>query len=407
MTDEVGQLVLEDNVDQNILLLNDRVKVSTWSPSYERLMDWLEASGDLKRDLEALPTTESLRERLEQGQGLTSPELSVLAAYAKIELATSLRDSDLPDDPWFGKTLRRYFPRQLSERFDAELDTHPLRREIIATVVANDMINLGGVTFAFRAMEETSANQATIAKAFVALREIFELDVMVDQLNELPSSFPTEHWTAIHLDMRRLLDRAVRWQVNQGGAQPVADVVAQYKPQVDLMRAHLDDYVQGGDLTRLQSLLERAEAWGVPQNLGRRWSELFEAFALLDVAKIAAQAKAPMADVAAVYYTVYDRFAVDNLLERITLLPRKDRWQALARAALRDDLYSTVADMTTAILAATEPGDAMERLLAWEALNAEQLGRARSVFEEVNALGQDDMASLSVAMRLLRSIVRR
>ena len=101
MTDEVGRLVLEDNIDQNILLLNDRMRVSEWSPSYERLMDWLEKSADLKRDLEALPTTETLRERLEQGQGLTSPELSVLAAYAKIELASALRDSDLADDPWF------------------------------------------------------------------------------------------------------------------------------------------------------------------------------------------------------------------------------------------------------------------------------------------------------------------
>ena len=95
-------------------------------------MDWLEKSADLKRDLEALPTTDTLRERLEQGQGLTSPELSVLAAYAKIELATALRDSDLADDPWFRETLRAYFPKQLRERFDAELDTHPLRREIIA-----------------------------------------------------------------------------------------------------------------------------------------------------------------------------------------------------------------------------------------------------------------------------------
>jgi glutamate dehydrogenase len=236
MTDEVARLVLKDNLAQNILLLNDRVKVTSWSPSYERLMDWMEASGDLKRDLEALPTTTTLRERLEQGQGLTSPELSVLAAYAKIELATALRESDLADDPWFGATLREYFPAQLSERFDAELDTHPLRREIIATVVANDMINLGGVTFAFRAIEETSASPATIARAFVALREIFELNVMIDELNALPSSFSTEHWTAIHLDMRRLLDRAVRWQVNQGGAQPVGNVVAQFKPQVDQLR---------------------------------------------------------------------------------------------------------------------------------------------------------------------------
>ncbi|BAS09824.1 NAD-specific glutamate dehydrogenase [Arthrobacter sp. Hiyo4] len=217
MTDEVGRLVLEDNVDQNILLLNDRMRVADWSPSYERLMDWLEKSADLKRDLEALPSTETLRERLSQGQGLTSPELSVLAAYAKIELASALRDSDLADDPWFRGTLRAYFPQQLRERFDAELDTHPLRREIIATVVANDMINLGGITFAFRTMEETSATEVAVAKAFVALREIFDLNTMVGELNSLPASFPTEHWSTVHLDIRRLLDRAVRWLLAQGG----------------------------------------------------------------------------------------------------------------------------------------------------------------------------------------------
>jgi glutamate dehydrogenase len=407
MTDEVGRLVLNDNIDQNILLLNDRVRVASWSPSYERLMDSLEASGDLKRELEALPTTAALRERVDRGQGLTSPELAVLAAYAKIELATALRDSDLADDPWFGGTLRGYFPRQLAERFDAELDTHPLRREIITTVVANDMINLGGVTFAFRAMEETSATPAAIARAFVALREIFELDVMVAELNALPKSFPTAHWTAIHLDIRRLLDRAVRWQVNHGGSQSVAEVVARYKPQLALVRAHLGDYVRGGDQARLKSLLVKAEHWGLPQGLSHRWTELFEAFALLDVVKISAQSAEPLGDVAAVYYAAYDRFGVDNLLERITALPRTDRWQALARAALRDDLYSTVADITTAVLDATDAGSADQRLLAWEALNAEKLARSRSVFEEVNSLGRDDMASLSVAMRLLRSIVRR
>ena len=406
MTDEVGRLVLQDNVDQNILLVNDRVLVNHWSPSYERLMNWLESTGDLNRELEALPTTAMLRERLDQGQGLSSPELSVLAAYAKIELATRLGESDLASDPWFGGTLRQYFPAQLSERFDAELDTHPLRKEIIATVVANDMINLGGVTFAFRTMEETSANEATIARAFVALREIFDLDSMVAELNALPSSFSTEYWTAIHLDIRRLLDRAVRWQVNQGGSRSVAEIVDQYKPPIDVLRAHLGEYLQGADLERLRVQQETAAAWGVPEELGRRWSELFEAFALLDVARVAAHTRAPIADVAAVYYRVYDRFGVDNLLVRITGLPRTDRWQSLARAALRDDLYSTVADMAAAVLNATDAGPAEERLQAWEALNAEQLGRARSVFEEVNALGHDDMASLSVALRLLRSIVR-
>ncbi|MGK3650047.1 NAD-glutamate dehydrogenase [Pseudarthrobacter enclensis] len=409
MTDEVARLVLEDNFDQNILLLNDRTRVAEWSPSYERLMDWLEKSADLKRDLEALPTTDTLRERLQQGQGLTSPELSVLAAYAKIELATALRESDLSDDPWFRQTLRAYFPQQLRERFDAELDTHPLRREIIATVVANDMINLGGITFAFRVMEETSASEVAVAKSFVALREIYELDVMVGELNSLPASFPTEHWSTVHLDIRRLLDRAVRWLLAQGSVtQSIADVVAEFKPLMDPMRARLLDYLRGDDRERVAGWLDNAREWNLPEGLALRWAELFESFVLLDIAKIARLRKEPVEEIAAVYYTVFNRFHADSLLERISSLPRQDRWQALARAALRDDLYSTVSDMTTAVLDATGAADSPEaRLKDWEAQNAEQLGRAKSMFDEVNALETDDMASLSVALRLLRSIVRR
>ncbi|MEZ2389036.1 NAD-glutamate dehydrogenase [bacterium RCC_150] len=409
MTEEVGRLVLEDNIDQNILLLNDRTRVAEWSPSYERLMDWLERTADLKRDLEALPTTATLRERLEQGQGLTSPELSVLSAYAKIELGTALRDSDLADDPWFRKTIRSYFPKQLRERFDAELDTHPLRREIIATVVANDMINLGGITFAFRTMEETSATETAVAKAFVALREIYGLNAMVEELNALPASFPTEHWSTVHLDIRRLLDRAVRWLLSQGNtSKPISDIVAEFKPMMDPMRARVLEYLRGADKERVTGWLDKARAWGLPETLAHRWAELFESFVLLDIAKIAQSRAIRVEDVSHVYYTVFDRFHIDSLLERITALPRDDRWQALARAALRDDLYSTVADITISILESTEAGlDAEARLQAWEGLNAEQLGRAKSMFDEVNALEADDMASLSVALRLLRSIVRR
>jgi glutamate dehydrogenase len=409
MTDEVGRLVLEDNIDQNILLLNDRMRVAEWSPSYERLMDWLEKSADLKRDLEALPSTETLHARLEQGQGLTSPELSVLAAYAKIELASALRDSTLAEDPWFRETLRAYFPKQLRDKFDVELDTHPLRREIIATVVANDMINMGGITFAFRAMEETSANEAAVAKAFVALREVYELDIMIGELNELPASFPTEHWSTIHLDIRRLLDRAVRWILSQSNAsRPIAEIVGEFKPLMDPMRSRLLDYLRGDDRARVAAWLEKARGWDLPEDLAHRWAELFESFVLLDIAKIVHVSEEPVENIAHVYYTVFDRFHADSLLERITKLPRNDRWQALARAALRDDLYSTVSDMTIAVLGTTPPGaPAEERLTLWESQNADQLDRAKSMFDEVNALEADDMASLSVALRLLRSIVRR
>ncbi len=410
MTGDVARLVLQDNVDQNVLLLNDRQRVAEWSPSYERMMDALEKKGDLDRSLEALPTTAELRRRLDAGQGLTSPELSVLSAYAKIELTRVLSASSLADDPYFRATLRRYFPRQLVDRFDDLLDTHPLRREIISTVIANDIINIGGITFAFRVMEETSVAEPVIARAFVALREIYSLDETIDALAELPADFPTDRWSTVHLDLRRLLDRAVRWFVNhvEQGTSVQEDIDA-FKPLVAPFRARLSEYLRGCDLQRAGAGVETARAWQLPEELGRHWAEQFESFALLDIAHSTRRVDEPVENIAEVYYAVYDRFEVDNLLERITKLPRTDRWQALARAALRDDLYSTVADIAVAVMRASptlQGQDAGERLMAWQELNADQLQRASNMFAEVNQLEQDDISSLSVALRLLRSIVR-
>jgi len=410
MTDEVAQLVLQDNIDQNILLLNDRQRVAEWSPSYERMMDWLEKKGDLDRELEALPTTAELRRRNDAGQGLTSPELSVLAAYAKIELTRVLSASTLSDDPHFAGTLRRYFPRQLVDRFDDLLDTHPLRREIISTVIANDIINLGGVTFAFRVIEETSAPEPEIARAFVALREIYSLNETVHALAALPADFPTDHWTTVHLDLRRLLDRAVRWFVNHvPPGTSVDEDIEVFKPLIAPFRSHLSEYLRGSDLERARQWMATATQWNLPEDLGRHWAEQFESFALLDIAYSTRRVEEPVEDIARVYYAVYDRFEVDDLLERITKLPRTDRWQALARAALRDDLYSTIADITVAVLKASQDmqdSDPGERLMVWQEQNVDQLSRANTMFAEVNLLEQDDISSLSVALRLLRSIVR-
>lgn len=410
MTDEVSRLVLKTNFDQNVLLLNDKQELSTWSPAFERLMDWLEDHADLNRELEFLPSTEALEARLAAGQSLTAPELAVLVAYAKIQLASALAASDLPDDPYFAATLRNYFPVQLAERFGEELDSHPLRREIIATVIANDMVNIGGTTYAFRVMEETGASEAQVAKAFVALRDIYAFDAEFDAINALAPSFDTQHWCRLHLDTRRLLDRATRWYIHHVDRDVlVSESMAALAPTVQALRPQVGSLLKGNDLVRVGALKAEGLRWGLETGLATRWAEQFESFVLLDIAAMANRTGRDAGEIAKIYYVLYDRFGVDKLLERITGLPRADRWQALARAALRDDLYSTVIDFTRDVFEASDAGelDAEVRVDAWTAANAANLERAKNMFDEVDRLERDDMASLSVALRLLRSIVRR
>ena len=409
MTDDVGHLVLRDNFDQNVLLVNEKQNPEQWGASQERLMTFLEQTADLDRALEFLPSTEEFAQRRAAGIGLTTPELAVIVAYSKIQLATALTGSDLPDDPAMARVVHEYFPMEMRERFAEAIQSHPLRREIIATVVANDVINLGGSSYVFRAMEETGASESDVVRAFLALRSIYRFDEYVDSVNALPASFETGHWVRLHGDLRRLLDRTTRWFIEHDQtAGGIAGSVDRYEGSVQSLQARLPEFLLGSDAARVQDWTNTAISWGVPQELAERWGHQFESYALLDIVSIANRAGVGAEEVAGVYFAVYDRFEVDALLDRITLLPRTDRWETLARAALRDDLYGTVAEMA-AIVMQDEPGiaDPNARLDAWQEHNAERLERASRSFAEVLSAGRNDMASLSVALRLLRSIVRR
>src|SRR5205085_8194554 len=134
--------------------------------AYEDLMQTLEGRGLLERDIEALPSTDEMTQRRQGGRGLVRPELAVLLAYAKISLTGSLVRSDLPDEPYFERDMREYFPSPIVERFGALLPEHPLRRELIATVVANDIVNSMGITYVTRVVAESGAEPAEAAKAY-------------------------------------------------------------------------------------------------------------------------------------------------------------------------------------------------------------------------------------------------
>lgn len=413
LQDEVGRLVLKTNVDQNVLLLNDKQLVLQWSPSFERTMDWLDSATDLDRKLECLPTTEELRERVETGVGLTSPELAVLAAYAKIELARELTEGGLADDPWFSQTLREYFPRQLSERFGDDVSMHPLRRQIVATVVANDMINLGGIAFAFRAMEETTVSAAAVARGFVVMRHVWDFDSVTEALGQVPASVPKEHVCAVALDMRRLLDRSTRWYVTHDFRdKPIADAITRLERPMSLMRANFTSFLHGINLDHSLNRLAHTDSVGLPHDLGIRASELLVSYGLLDISAIAEELQEPVAAVAEVYFAVFERISAIPLLEHITLLPRDTHWEALARAALRDDMYLVLADMTKAVVRHTPrsseaTSDPVERIMDWERGNTEQLARVQDTIKAAIKPGPVDIAALSVAVKLLRAMVRR
>ena len=185
MTDEVARLVLRNNYQQTLALSVAQRRGLEDLGFQQRLMQTLEQRGELDRTVEFLPDDMALAERRKRNAGLTRPELAVLLAYAKLSLYNELLDSTVPDDPYLGRELNRYFPKEMSERYADALHAHRLRREIIATQLTNSMINRGGATLIVRIADQTGAASSSIAAAFAAVRNSYDLIELNGEIDAL------------------------------------------------------------------------------------------------------------------------------------------------------------------------------------------------------------------------------
>ena len=403
---DVAQAVLADNIAQNIVLGIARSSSHELVTVHARFMTALEQAGVLDRGLEGLPGDVELAVRAEAGGGLTSPELSVLLAYAKMTLEEALSGSDLAADPWFEAALRSYFPRPVLDRFAGSLDRHPLRAPIIATVVANQVVNLGGITFVFRAMEETGASAVDVVRAASAVIEIFGIRALWERIST-DASMPTAAQNALHRAVRRLLDRATRWFLQtRGDDVDIAAEVAHLRPVVRDIAPHIPGMLVGVEHDRLLQQVAGLVALGAPEALATEVASGLDVFALLDIADIARRTGGDAEELARLYFAVSERYDVDRTLTRITSLARHDRWSALARQALRSDLYQVIALLTEQIWRTTKPDLAPDaRIGDWETTHQAGLARARTTLDEISGAQDADLATLSVALRVLRNLV--
>ncbi|MCF3125486.1 NAD-glutamate dehydrogenase [Streptomyces arenae] len=408
MTDEVGHLVLRNNYAQNTALANAVFQSSSLLHAHQRFMRRLGKQGHLDRGLEFLPNDRQIRELLNSGRGLTQPELAVLLAYTKITAADELIQTTLPDDPYLQRLLHAYFPKALHEKFPEQVDGHALRREIVTTILVNDTVNSGGSTFLHRLREETGASLEEIVRAQLAAREIFGLGEVWDAVEALDNVVAADVQTRIRLHSRRLVERGSRWLLNNR-PQPLqlAETIDFFSKGVAEVWDELPQLLRGSDLEWYEGIRDELAEAGVPEELARRVAGFSSAFPALDIVAVADRmGKEPMA-VAEVYYDLADRLRITQLMDRIIELPRADRWQSMARASIREDLYAAHAALTADVLAVGNGASTPEqRFKAWEEKNAPILSRARTTLEEIQSSDAFDLANLSVAMRTMRTLLR-
>ncbi|MBS2962487.1 NAD-glutamate dehydrogenase [Actinocrinis puniceicyclus] len=408
MTDEVGGLVLADNYGQNVALASAMAQASSLLNVHARYLRKLVADGHLNRELEFLPSERAVSERRQAGLGLTQPELCVLLAYTKITLEDELLGSELPDDPFLMGDLIHYFPTALRERFRDRIEAHPLRREIITTQVVNNMVNNTGTTFVFRMREETGASAEEIARAHIVARAVFDMPAYWSAVDALDNRVAAQTQVRMRLAARRLTERASRWfLLNRRHPLDIALQAESFHTGVAEVVAQLPKLLKGADFDQLAAAKQELLDAGVPEDLAARGATLSTAYSALDIVEVAWDSGRAPIEVAECYFDILDRLRIGVLRDRINALPRTDRWQAMARAAVREELYSAQAALTFEVLAAapgeTEP-DA--RFATWVAKNKAAVDRAQAVLEEIGSADSFDLSILSVALRVLRTMLR-
>ncbi|GLY49075.1 glutamate dehydrogenase [Lentzea sp. NBRC 102530] len=420
MTDEVSDLVLADNYSQNNVLGVSRAHAAPMLSVHARLTADLEARGALNRKLEALPSPAEFKALEKKGEGLTSPELATLLAFTKLTLKEELLASDIPTIDTFARKLPDYFPSLLRERFGNEIPNHPLARQIITTVVVNEVVDGGGISFAFRLAEEMSASATDAVRAYAVVTQVFDLPSIWREIEALDNVVATDVQDSMVLETRRLLDRASRWLLSNR-PQPIAvgSTINRFRSVVEELSPFAFDLLKGKELDVVAAKADRYVEQGVPAELARKVAALLYMYGLLDVTEIAELAEREFGptggagpershrETAELYFQLSDHLDIDHMLDSVTSLERGNRWHALARLALRDDFYSSLRAIAVDVLRASDEDDtATEKIEKWEQANASRLARSRGALEEINRVHQLDLATLSVAARQVRSMVR-
>jgi glutamate dehydrogenase len=411
MTDEVAELVLADNKGQNRVLGASRLHAPAMLSVHSRLIDAMVESGRLDRALEFLPSHTQINARLAAGEGLACPELCVLLAYVKAGLSSAMLKGRLPDDPAFAHRLPEYFPRAMrdgSEVARAAITEHPLGREIITTETVNEMVNRAGLTFAFRLEEEMAATPNDAIRAYTIASTVFDLPSVWRQVAQLNNKAPALTQDTIILRVRRLLDRAARWLLTQR-PQPldVRDEIERYSGPVEQMTPQLPDLVLGADMRTVQAEIAELTEAGTPRGLAETVAYGLHTYSLLDAVEVASTSGRDLLECAHLLYALSAHLDFDHLLTSVSALERGDRWHALARQALRDDLYRSLRLLTADVLSTTSPDqDAQAKIEQWEKQNKSRLARARRTLGEISQVSVTDLAELSVAAREIRSMIR-
>jgi len=404
MTNEVARDCLRNNYLQTLAIsLGSRRGLADLG-FQARLMEHLEQGG-LNREVEDLPSNAEIRGRRQQNQPLTRPELAVLLAYAKIDLYDALIDSPVCRDPHLGTALMDYFPDTLRERFAAEIEGHPLRREIIATQLANAIINRGGSTFVIRLIQETGHAADTIAYAFAAVMGGFGFRRLYDGIDAIDNRIDGQRQLDLYLRLQDELRRQTGWFLRHGkfsgGLEPV---ISRYREGVARISDHVEGVLPEEQRRRIEALQAEHVASGVPEGLAGRLARLDPLGDAPNIIFAASEAGHDMLETARVYYQLAAFFRMDALRRVADELAQADYYDRLAVNTTMELAAVALRALTIRIQAEAVGGPGAVLFEVWREQTSAAVSRTRDAILALIEGSEPSLAKLTVAVAQLRDL---
>ncbi|RXE84975.1 NAD-glutamate dehydrogenase [Pseudoalteromonas sp. A757] len=404
MTDEVSELVLKDCYRQTHTLSITKSKGPATLKEKVRFIHALEKEGKLNRAIEFLPTDEELAERAAAGKDLTRPELSVLVSYSKMVLKETLVVDEISENPYYRQLLVNSFPAPLRERFNAAMDNHPLRKEIIATKLANNIVNDMGLNFMVRMHEETGATDAEIAVCYSIASAIFEMKETWSAISALDNKIPAAVQTEMLYQLRRTVRRSTRWFLrHRDKSQTIEQTIAFFAPTFKDLSTNLHNYMVANESEQIVDKARDLESQGVPAEIALRIVSLSSLFSVMDLAEVAHNSGRKIGVVSNTYFTLGANMGLHWFLDQITAQPVANHWQALARASYREELDWQQRSLSEVVLNsfAGDDSDINEQIEQWMDKQAGLLHRWQQMLTEFKTSQSHDFAKFSVALREL------
>jgi glutamate dehydrogenase len=400
MTGEVSRLVLSNNYEQTLALSLARKRGLADIAHQGRFMAALEARGLLDRAVENLPSAPALAEREARGEPLTRPELGVLLAYAKIVLFSDIVASDVPDEAHFDRDLMAYFPDRMEKKYAGEIHGHRLRREIIARVVANDLVNRGGPSFVNRLMESTGRSAADVVRTFAVIRDGFSLPALYGEIDALDNRIDGQ----VQLDLYQMVSRLIYvvsgWYLkNDAGAATLAERIAALQEARKALEPKLASLLPAYSRERVEERRHGLFKAGAPERLAEKLALTEFAEMVPDIALAARQSGAEIVATAKAYFAVSDAFRIPRIEEAARSIAAPDYYDQLALARATDTIAA--ARRGIAVAALTAHGKAADPVASWLEAGGQRVARIRERLQTLTEGGDLTVSRLSVAAGLM------